>query len=97
MVADIVTRWNSSYYAWTRLVKLKGYIQALLPELENDSDPNTRKDGKYLRLIMLSLDEWNLLQDLIIVLTPFEQATRHLGEEKYITHSIMYPLIKEIK
>lgn len=97
MIADISTRWNSSYYAWTRLVKVKGYIQTLLPELENDSDPSARKDGKYLRSIMLSLDEWDLLQELIIVLAPFEQATRHLGGEKYVTHSIMYPLIKEIK
>ena len=79
------------------MIKVKGYIQALLPELENDSDLSTRKDGKYLRSIMLSFDEWDLLQELIIVLTPFEQATRHLGREKYITHSIMYPLIKEIK
>ncbi|GBB91767.1 hypothetical protein RclHR1_19140001 [Rhizophagus clarus] len=94
VIADISTRWNSSYYAWTRLVKVKGYIQALLPELENDSDQSAKKDGKYLRSIMLSLDEWDLLQELIIVL---EQATRHLGGEKYVTYSIMYPLVKEIK
>ncbi|GES77744.1 zinc finger BED domain-containing protein 1-like [Rhizophagus clarus] len=83
VIADISTRWNSSYYAWTRLVKVKGYIQALLPELENDSDQSAKKDGKYLRSIMLSLDEWDLLQELIIVL---EQATRHLGGEKYVTY-----------
>ena len=80
-----------------QLIKVKGYIQALLPELENDPESDVKKDGRQLRLIMLNSDEWNLLQDLTIVLAPFEQATRHLGGEKYVTHSIMYPLIKEIK
>jgi hypothetical protein len=37
------------------------------------------------------------LQDLTVILAPFEQATRHLGGEKYVTHSVMQPLIKEIK
>ena len=27
----------------------------------------------------------------------FEEATRYLGGEKYVTHSIMHPIIKEIK
>jgi hypothetical protein len=47
---------------------------------------------------MLSLDEWDLLQHLVIILGPFEEATRYLGGEQYITHSsIMIPLIEEIK
>lgn len=46
---------------------------------------------------MLSSDEWDLLQNLVIILGPFEEATRYLGGEQYITHSIMIPLIEEIK
>jgi len=46
---------------------------------------------------MLSSDEWDLLQHLVIILGPFEEATRYLGGEQYITHSIMIPLIEEIK
>src|SRR3954470_18160282 len=56
-----------------------------------------KKDGKQLEKIMLSSDEWELLQNLIITLSPFEKATRYLGGEKYITHSIMIPIIKRIK
>jgi hypothetical protein len=48
VIADISTRWNSSYYAWNRLIKLKGYIQALIPELINNLDVNAKKDGKQL-------------------------------------------------
>lgn len=79
------------------MIKVKGYIQALLAELENDLELDSKKDGRQLRLIMLTVDEWELLQDLITVLAPFEQATRHLGGEKYVTHSIMHPIVKEIK
>ena len=46
---------------------------------------------------MLSSDEWILLQDLVITLGPFEEATRYLGGEKYVTHSIMIPIIQRIK
>lgn len=46
---------------------------------------------------MLTNNEWDFLQDLILILGPFEEATRYLGGEKYITHSIMHPIINEIK
>ena len=46
---------------------------------------------------MLTSNEWDLLQELISILGPFEEATQYLGGEKYITHSIMHPIIKEIK
>lgn len=45
---------------------------------------------------MLTNDEWNLLRDLIIILAPFEEATRYLGGSNYATYSIMNPLIAEI-
>jgi len=79
VIADISTRWNSSYYAWNRLVKLKGYIQALIPELINNLDVNAKKDGKQLEQIMINSDEWELLQELILILGPFEEATLHIA------------------
>ena len=93
-----MTRWNSSYYAWERLIKIKNYIQVLIIELTNNAnDIDAKKDGKLLEKIMLSSDEWDLLQNLVVILGPFEEATRYLGGEQYITHSIMIPLIEEIK
>ena len=35
--------------------------------------------------------------ELIIILSPFEKATCYLNEKKYITYSIMAPIIKQIK
>ena len=45
---------------------------------------------------MLTNDEQDLLQDLIPILGPFEEATKYLGGSNYSTHSIMKPLINEI-
>src|SRR4051812_17378076 len=46
---------------------------------------------------MLSSDEWDFLQQLILVLGLFEKATKYLGGKKYVIHSIMHPMINEIK
>ena len=46
---------------------------------------------------MLSSNEWDLLKKLILILGPFEEATRYLGGEKYITYSTMNPIIEQIK
>ncbi|GBB92497.1 hypothetical protein RclHR1_20160001 [Rhizophagus clarus] len=98
VVANISTRWNLSYYAWNRLIKIKSYIQMLIVELvNNENDNDAKKDGKQLEKIILSSDEWELLQQLVIILSPFEEATNYLNGEKYITHSIMGPIIEQIK
>jgi hypothetical protein len=94
---DISTRWNSSYYAWDRLIKIKAYIQALVPELINSLDLDAKKDGKHLEHIILTSDEWDFLQELILILGPFEEATCYLGGAKYITCSTINPIIEQIK
>lgn len=65
--------------------------------MESESDYDTRKDGKRLKKILLSDEEWDLLKELIKVLKPFEEATTYLGGSTYVTFSIIYPLIQEIK
>lgn len=65
--------------------------------MESDSDYETRQDGKRLRAILLSDQEWNLLKNLIDLLKLFEEATTFLGGSKYITYSVMFPIIKELK
>jgi len=70
----------------------------LIVELvNNENDADAKKDEKQLEKIMLSSDEWELLQELVITLEPFEEATGYLGGEKYVTHSIMNPIIEQIK
>ncbi|EXX67403.1 zinc finger BED domain-containing protein 4-like [Rhizophagus irregularis DAOM 181602=DAOM 197198] len=95
-IADVSTRWYSSYLAWRHLTKLKGYIKGLVNHLELESDPDSRKDAKLLKNIMISDDEWSLILDLTEILSHFADATNYLGESKYCTYSSMNPTIIEI-
>jgi len=49
MIADVETRWNSSYLAWKHLIKIKDLIDILASTMMIDSDPSTRQDGKRLK------------------------------------------------
>src|SRR5438128_6372384 len=46
---------------------------------------------------MITTQEWDLIQNLVDVLEPFAEATDYLGGSSYCTHSIINPLIEEIK
>ena len=94
-VQDVQTRWNSSYYAWDRLFYLKDAIIKLQADLYTSAIREDKKDGTKLKKIMLSEEEWDLLDDLIDVLTPFEEATRYFSGGTYITFSRMILTIKE--
>ncbi|CAG8707037.1 4288_t:CDS:2, partial [Racocetra persica] len=96
VIADVPTRWNSSYLAWCRLLELEKYIRVLEVELAKDTSPDSKKDSQHLTKIMLTKDEWDLLRDLIPVLGPFEEATRYLGGSKYVTYSTMNPIMIHI-
>ncbi|CAB5382472.1 unnamed protein product [Rhizophagus irregularis] len=95
-IADVSTRWNSSYLAWCRLLKLKGYIKELLNYLELQSDSDSRKDAKRLKNIMITEDEWLLIHDLKEILFYFAEATNYLGGSKYCTYSSINPTIAVI-
>ena len=96
-ISDCITRWNSSYLAWTRLVQIKTYIQLMISYLLTNDDPNARKDGKRLKDIMLTDLEWDLIIELLQVLGPIEEVTTYLGGSKYTTHSLLYRLIQGLK
>ncbi|GBC20052.1 hypothetical protein GLOIN_2v1482909 [Rhizophagus irregularis DAOM 181602=DAOM 197198] len=66
-----------------------------------DSDKQAKKDGKQLKDINLTEDEWNAISELISILEPFANATELLGGSQYVTVSFMYPainvIIKDVK
>ena len=69
--------------------------------LSTKSDPDSKRDYKKLRQIMLEEDEWDVIKDLIPVLKPFAETTDYLGGNKYCTYSMMVPtllvIIKRLK
>ncbi|GES76810.1 zinc finger BED domain-containing protein 1-like [Rhizophagus clarus] len=93
VIGDVSTRWNSTYYAWERLIELKRAIKFLPGQLKSDLNKDAQKDGEKLEKIMLSDDEWLLIEDLLNLLSVFEDVTKLLSGAKYCTISLMYPAI----
>jgi hypothetical protein len=91
IIADVETRWNSSYLAWKRLIKIKDLIDILASTLM--IDPVTRRDGKRLKDINLTDEEWQAINGLVDILGDFAEATEYLGGSKYTTISLMYCLL----
>ncbi|CAJ0648197.1 3774_t:CDS:2 [Entrophospora sp. SA101] len=96
LVQDVSTRWNSSYYAFDRLFFLKDAIIQLQTDLCTSTNREGKKDGNKLRKIMLSDEDWDLVDELITLLMPFEQATCEFSGGSYVTLSKMVPTIKEL-
>ncbi len=96
-IADVATRWNSSYLAWKRLLEIKPYIDIMTTTLPMVNDADSKRDGHRLIEIMLTKDECKLLGNLCNILQGFAEATNYLGASKYVTHSVVNPLLKEIK
>jgi hypothetical protein len=69
----------------------------VLHTLAVNSDQDTKKDYKTLNSIMLSTEEWELIQDLRPILRPFAEATELLGGSNYCTFSMINPILILIK
>ena len=95
-VQDVQTHWNSLYYAWDRLFYLKDAIIQLQTDLYTSTSRDDKNDGSKLRKILLSEEEWNLLDQLVDILLPFEEATREFSGGTYVTLSKMIPCISEL-
>jgi hypothetical protein len=95
-IQDVSTRWNSSYYAWDRLFYLKDAIIRLQADLLTSTNREDKNDGNKLRKIMLSEEEWELLDKLIDLLMPFENATRNFSGGTYVTLSTIISTIKKL-
>ena len=84
LVQSCETRWNSSYYMLLRLCEMRWPISAVL------SDDRVTKRGD--RHLDLTSEQWELAQELIKVLKPFEVATTFLCEGQSCTISALFLL-----
>ncbi|CAI2193956.1 12256_t:CDS:2 [Funneliformis geosporum] len=87
-------------YDWTESTMRELLIDAidqLAIELTRDLDNIIRKDGKHLKSINLSDDEWIFMESLVNLLALFEEATTFLSGSNYATLSLMCPTIFELK
>src|SRR6266542_2979416 len=96
LIQDVPTRWNSTYYAWDCIYFLKDAIIQLQTDLITSSIREEKNDGIKLKKIMLSDSEWELIDQLVTLLMPFEEETRKFSGGTYVTLSRMISTIKEL-
>ncbi|CAB4410253.1 unnamed protein product [Rhizophagus irregularis] len=98
---DVVTRWNSTFYAWERLLKLRLAIATVKNQLDVSSLSTDIDDRRRLNSIMLTNEEWSFMKSLLNILQPVEEVTRKLSGSNYVTLSLVYPtlalLLKRIR
>ena len=58
--------------------------------------PEEKADGNRLKKLILKNNEWELLDELCNILTPFEKATRDFSGSTYITLNQMFPIITNL-
>ncbi|KAL4103950.1 hypothetical protein QTP88_019267 [Uroleucon formosanum] len=78
---DVSTRWNSSLLMLERLVELKEPLTYAMLSL---------KDGP----VMLNAQEWEVIEDAIPILKPFEVMINELSGENYSTLAMVIPLVR---
>ena len=92
------TRWNSTLYAFERLIILKAAIQMLKASLMTDTSSYTiRKESEKLEALSPTVYEWKIIKELVELLNPFEEATRLLSGSKYPSIGFTYPIMHNLK
>ena len=78
---DVVTRWNSQLIMFRRLIEVRASLTKTLTDLNKT-------------FLQLTEHEWNILGDAVQILDPFELITKELSGEKFVTASLIIPLIE---
>lgn len=58
ILTDCKTRWNSTYYAWKRIIKLDDAIRSLAATLCSSQIAQVRKEGEHLNKLRLNSEEF---------------------------------------
>ncbi|CAB4478047.1 unnamed protein product [Rhizophagus irregularis] len=91
------TRWNSTLYAFQRLIILKPAIAMLKASLINNVSSNIHKESEKLEELYPIIHEWKVIKEIVELLNPFEAATRLLSSVKYPTIGFTYPCICNLR
>lgn len=82
LIQEVPTRWNSTFYCLERFLFLSGHVGKILLSPSHKKAPP-----------MLSGDELSIIGDCLEILRPFELATKDISGEKYVSGSLVIPLI----
>ncbi|XP_030011319.1 zinc finger BED domain-containing protein 1-like [Sphaeramia orbicularis] len=81
LVIEVDTRWNSTYLMLEHLFQLREPVAAALATLRTDITP-------------LTSQEHQTIEECLPILSPFNQATVELSEERRVSISKVIPLMK---
>ena len=84
LIRDVVTRWNSSYYMYERLVEQYKAVNTTLCFFDHSQ-------------LCLSSPEVSIMSDAVKMLRHFEQATREISADKYLSVSEVIPLARSLQ
>ncbi|KAL7728745.1 hypothetical protein ACLKA6_004113 [Drosophila palustris] len=79
LTQDVPTRWNSTYKMFKRLATLKEAVMATISTLRSD--------------LILSSDDWKIVEGVLPILQPFFQITEEVSAEKNVTLSKVIVLV----
>lgn len=81
LINEVSTRWNSTYLMLERMAEQKESVLVCLASLKSDIPP-------------LNTQDFAIIQETLLVLAPFHQATVELSEEKRVSGSKVIPMLK---
>ncbi|KAG0718172.1 Zinc finger BED domain-containing protein 1 [Chionoecetes opilio] len=82
LIQAVQTRWNSTFYSLQRFAELAGCVSQVLLSKDHRTAPP-----------MLTSEELAVANYLVAVLGPFDKATKEISGEKYVTASIVLPMV----
>ncbi|CAG8853028.1 38169_t:CDS:2, partial [Gigaspora margarita] len=96
VIKDVDTRWNSTFHSIEHLVYLRPATMQLYSTLNNHALREVRKGAEMMSSFLPSEEEFELLEELIVILSPFDEATQFLSGSKYPTLGFMTPMLEEL-
>ncbi|CAG8837242.1 32054_t:CDS:2, partial [Gigaspora margarita] len=76
---------------------LKPYIEILASSLIIQQEKDAIADGKRLKAIMITEDEWTAVANIINILKPFNDITNYISGSSYPTISIIYLMMSTLR
>ncbi|KAG5892245.1 hypothetical protein JTB14_014615 [Gonioctena quinquepunctata] len=83
LIQEVSTRWNSTYAMIKRLIEIRTELILAINLCPKAPHP-------------LLAEEYSILEEIVCLLEPFEIATKEISGDKYVTISLIIPLIRGI-